>query len=263
MRAETLAYFEEVVCKQKRPLGDLFNAQLTFVTPRLARHYRLPGALLTADGDGDVMQRVALEKVAGRGGLLTQGSVLTLGGDEASMVTRGLFVFHDLLRGVVKNPPAGLDVTPIPTRPGLSHRTAAEQRIADNNCGGCHARFEPLAFGLEKFDGLGSWLDIDRHGNALREDGEVRIPGVAEPLAFRSVGELMDLIADSDRVAESLTWKLVQFSLGRSLTAEDAPLVAQIHRSAVAADGGTYSALIAALVTSDLVRKNRADENDG
>ena len=41
MRAETLAFFKEIVWKQKRPLADLFNAQVTFATPRLAKHYGL------------------------------------------------------------------------------------------------------------------------------------------------------------------------------------------------------------------------------
>ena len=41
MRDETLAFFEEVVWKQNRPLSDLFNAQFTYATPRLARHYGL------------------------------------------------------------------------------------------------------------------------------------------------------------------------------------------------------------------------------
>lgn len=263
MRAETLAFFEDVVWTQKRPLGELFNAQLSFLTPRLAAHYRLPDAVRPKSGANDKLQRVALESVNGRGGLLTHGSVLTIGGDDASMVTRGLFVFHDLLRGVVKNPPAGLDVSPVPTRPGLSHRTVAEQRITNKSCGGCHEKFEPLAFGLEKFDGLGAWFDVDQHGNPLREDGEVRIPGDAEAVAYQSVGELMDVLATSERVAESLTWKLVQFGLGRRLTAEDAPLVSKVHKAAVADDGGSYRALIKALVMSDLVRKNYADETDG
>ena len=38
MRNETLAFFEEIVWKQNRPLTDLLNAQITFVTPRLAKH---------------------------------------------------------------------------------------------------------------------------------------------------------------------------------------------------------------------------------
>jgi hypothetical protein len=36
--AETLAFFEEIVWKQNRPLADLLNARVTFVTP--------PGAAL-------------------------------------------------------------------------------------------------------------------------------------------------------------------------------------------------------------------------
>ena len=40
MRTETVSYFKEVVWTQGRPLGDLLNAQVTFLTPRLANHYR-------------------------------------------------------------------------------------------------------------------------------------------------------------------------------------------------------------------------------
>src|SRR5690606_9253249 len=41
MRDETLAFFEHVVWQQRRPLSDLMNAQVTFATPRLAKHYGL------------------------------------------------------------------------------------------------------------------------------------------------------------------------------------------------------------------------------
>jgi hypothetical protein len=74
---------------------------------------------------------------------------------------------------------------------------------------------------------------------------------------------LMDILAENDRVAESLTWKLVQFALGRSLTAADVPLLTKIHRAAVAKDGGTYRSLVAELVMSDLIRKGFAVEADG
>jgi len=41
MRDETLAFFEEVVWIQERPISDLLNAQVTFATARLASHYGL------------------------------------------------------------------------------------------------------------------------------------------------------------------------------------------------------------------------------
>jgi hypothetical protein len=188
-----------------------------------------------------------------RGGLLTQGSLLTIGGDDASTVTRGLFVLFDFLYGQVGSPPACVDTTPVPASPGQSRRAVAEARLANPACGGCHAKFEPFAFGLEKFDGVGAFHQEDEHGNALREDGEIRIPGEAQPARYESTAELMDLLSGSDRVQRCLTRKVAQFALGRPLSAADAPILDTIHAEAQAA-GGTYEALITAIVLSDLVR---------
>ncbi|MEX2188969.1 MAG: DUF1592 domain-containing protein [Pirellulales bacterium] len=253
MREETLAFFTEVVWKQKRPLADLLDAQLTFATPRLAEHYGLKPA-------GDALVRYDLSDVGGRGGILTHGSVLTIGGDNASMVSRGLFVLHELLRGTVNAPPPCVNTTPPPTKAGLSHRGIAEARVANVNCGVCHVRFEPLAYGLEKFDGVGAYHERDAHGNQLRDDGEVLFPGDAKAIQYKSSAELMKLLADSPRVRESLTWKVTQFALGRPLSAVDAPIVAEIHKIAEK-NGGTYANLITAIVMSDLVQKKRTEKN--
>ncbi|WP_231742722.1 DUF1592 domain-containing protein [Polystyrenella longa] len=246
MRDETLAFFEEIVWKENRPLTDLFNAQFTFATPRLAEHYGL-------EPKGGGLQRYDLSEVAFRGGLLTQGSVLTKGGDDASMVTRGLFLLKDVLRGVISSPPPGVDTTPVPAKPGLTLRTIAEQRINNVSCGGCHQRFEPLAFGLEPFDGMGAFNKKDEFGNVLREDGEIQLPGTAKPLPYQTSAELMNLLASSDRVRETITWKVAQFALGRPLGARDATVIQNIHKAAQA-DGGTYSSLITAILMSDLVQ---------
>jgi hypothetical protein len=254
MRAETLAFFKEVVWTHKRPLAELLNAQFTFATPRLAKHYGLKP-------QGAGIQRYDLSTIPGRGGLLTQGAVLTVGGDEASMVTRGLFILHDLLRGVVKDPPPCVDTTPVAARAGLTQRAISEARLANKACGGCHAKFEPLAFGLERFDGLGSYQMKDRHGNKLREDGKILLPGEARPVSYKSNAQMMKLLAGSDRVRLTLTWKLTQFSLGRPLGAADAKMVDQIHRAAQE-NGGTYTSLLTAIVMSDLVQLVQTDDND-
>lgn len=249
MREETLRFFEEVVWKQGGPLTALFNAQFTVATPRLAEHYGL-----SPQGDG--WQRYDLSGVSSRGGLLTQGSVLTIGGDDASMVTRGLFVLRDVLRGVIGAPPPGVDTTPVPAKPGMTLRDIAQQRIENVACGGCHKKFEPLAFGLEQFDGLGVFREQDEFGNALRADGELIIPGEAEPVTYQTSAELMDALAASDRVRLTMTWKLTQFALGRPLGPADAIDVQQIHDSAKKS-GGTYPDLMKAIIMSDLVQKVR------
>lgn len=256
MRRESLAFFEEVVWKRKRPLSALLNEPVTFVTPELAKHYGLPPLA----GKGDSLIKVDLKDQPERGGILTQGSVLAIGGDEASMVTRGLFVLNDLLRGVIQDPPPCVDTTPVESRPGITQRTAAMERVSDKSCGGCHSKFEPLAYGLEPFDGLGSFRLKDAFDNPLRQDGEVLFPGSADSKPFRSVAELMDILARSDRVSETITWKWVQFVMGRPLNARDAPHVQLIHEK-TQAKGGTYEALVAALVESRLFRYSFPDSS--
>ncbi|MFN3151474.1 DUF1592 domain-containing protein [Bremerella sp.] len=189
-----------------------------------------------------------------RGGILTQGSTLTLGGDNASMVSRGLFVLHELLYSHVGAPPPCVDTSPVATKKGLTQRGIAMERINNTSCGGCHSRFEPLAFGLEKFDGIGAFSDKDRFGNPLRDDGEIFLPGDDEPIKYDSSGQLMEILAGSARVRMGITRKLVQFAISRPLAASDQAMVEQIHQQAQA-NGGTYQAVMQAIVMSDLVQK--------
>jgi hypothetical protein len=202
---------------------------------------------------GEGQRRHDLSRVPGRGGLLTQGSLLTVGGDDASMVSRGLFILNEVLGGRVGSPPPCVDTTPVPAKPGLSQRGIAEGRIADAACGGCHSRFEPLAFALERLDGVGAYREADEHGNALREDGSILFPGSEAPVPYGSSVELMDLLAGSDAVRRNLTRKVAQFALGRPLVEADEPIIEKIHESAWKG-GGTYARLITAIVMSDLVR---------
>ena len=257
MRRETLAFFEEITWKQNRPLSDLLNAQVTFASPRLAKHYQLDAVETSRAGthrnSNDLFSRYDLSKNPSRGGLLTQGSLLTIGGDDASMVTRGLFILKDVLRGTVGDPPPGLDTTPVPNRPGRSHRRVAQRRIDNVACGGCHEKIEPLAFGLEMYDGIGAWHETDQFGNALREDGSVLFPGASQAAEYDSCKAFMNLLAQNDRVKESLTWKVTQFALGRPLGPRDAATVQQIHKSAQE-QVGTYANVVKAIVLSDLVR---------
>ena len=247
MRRETDAFVKHILWEEKRPLSDLLNAQVTFVTPRLAKHYGL-----TASGKEEELKRVDLEKNPSRGGLLTQGSLLTMGGDDASMVTRGLFVLHDLLRGSVKDPPPGTDTTPVPSAPGRSQRHVAEKRMKAESCGGCHAKFEPLAFALERYDGTGHYSIADGFKNDLRQDGEVFIPGAKKVVKYRSAPELFDLLAASQRVQENITWKLAQFALGRPIATSDRPHLYSVHLESTKR-GHTYQNVITALATSPLI----------
>ena len=251
MRQETIEFFMELVWDQKRPLSDLLNAQFTHLTPPLAKHYGIKEV-------GPGTQRYDLSGIPSRGGLLTQASVLTMGGDDASMVTRGLFVLSNLLFSEVGDPPPGLDLTPVPTSPGKTHRVIATGRVKSEACGGCHSRFEPLAFGLERYNGIGAFQTVDQHGNQLRQDGEILFPGDSKPTTYQTSAEMMDLLAGSDRVKECLTRKVSQFLLGRPLDFTDAASLRRIHEASQKSDG-TYQSLVTAIVLSDLVRTTQTE----
>ena len=255
MREETLQFFDEAAWNQKLPLTSLIDAQFTFLTPRLAEHY---GIAVAASHNSGEFRMYDLSEIPERGGLLTQGSVLTVGGDEASMVARGLFVMHELLRGVVHDPPPCVDTSPVETKPGISQRAISEQRLRNQACAGCHQRFEPLAFGFERFDGLGAFHRQDEHGNELREDGTITIPGRRGVIDYANSEELASHLAESDRIRQTLTWKLAQFSLGRPLGAADAAAMDQVVQEGWNA-GGTYQDLLRAIVLSDLVRLARTE----
>jgi hypothetical protein len=174
------------------------------------------------------------------------------------MVSRGLFILHDVLSSKVGDPPPGVDTTPVPAKPGLSNRDVSHIRLADKSCQGCHSKFEPLAFGLEVFDGIGAYHDKDEHGNRLRQDGAILFPGADKAIPYKTAAELMDLLASSERVRQTLTLKVTQFALGRPLVKSDARYLKEIHETAWK-EGGTYASLIRAIVMSDLVSMTRTE----
>src|SRR6266545_3604167 len=82
--------FVESVMREDRSVVDLLGANYTFVNERLARHYGIPNVY------GDHFRRVTLNDEA-RGGLLGQGSILTLTSSDirTSPVRRGVYVLRN------------------------------------------------------------------------------------------------------------------------------------------------------------------------
>lgn len=251
MKEETIRFFEHLVWEEERPLADLFNAQTTFVSPALASHYGLPEP--GADGQID------LTDIAERGGLLTQGAMATVGGNSASMVARGLYLLENVLCSRVGSPPAGIDTTPPEIEPGKSQRTYSEDRVDNASCGGCHVQFEPLAWGLERYDPTGVYALEDQYGNELYQDGQVLFPGQGEIIDYTSTAELNELLADNDVVKACMAEKSSQYAIGRPLAkAEDCSL--EVVDEHFLSSGGTYQDLMVAIALSPMFRRIHLEE---
>ena len=240
-RRETELFVDSVV-RGDRSVLDLIKTDYTFLNERLARHYGIPGVY------GSRFRRVTLTPDSNRGGLLRQGSVLSVTSfaTRTSPVIRGVWVLGNLF-GAPPPPPlpnvASLVENPIAANLPMRERLAAHRSNAV--CATCHRTIDPAGFSLESFNAIGQWRDHE--GEDVPIDASGALPGVG---TFRGVAGLEQaLLSRPELFAATLTEKLLTFALGRGVEYYDAPAVRQIVRDS-ARDGYRFSSLILGIVKS-------------
>jgi hypothetical protein len=239
-RRETELHFETVL-RDDRSVLELLKADYTFLNERLAKHYGIPNVY------GSRFRRIPLDKDSGRGGLLRQGSVLTVTSyaTRTSPVIRGKWVLENL----VGAPPP----PPLPDVPALKDNTVAANlsvraRLAEHRanaaCASCHNLMDPIGFSLENFDAIGRWRTLE---DGLPVDATGGLPDGSK---FTGVAGLEDgLLKRPDIFVGTLTEKLLTFALGRGVESYDAPAVRKIVREARANDY-RFSSIILGIVNS-------------
>jgi mono/diheme cytochrome c family protein len=240
---EETELFIDSVFRSDESVLELITADYTFLNERLAKHYGVPHVR------GSRFRRVALPPGSPRGGLLGQGSILTLTSypTRTSPVLRGKFVLDNLLASPPPPPP--------PDVPALVAETAAEGQTltlrealakhrADPQCASCHAQMDPIGFALEQFDAIGRWRESEGglpiETSSLLPDGTV-VDGMAGLEAL--------IRADPERFVSALTEKLLMYALGRNIQYYDLPAVRAIVRHAANRDY-TFRSLVEGVVTS-------------
>jgi hypothetical protein len=185
-----------------------------------------------------------------RGGVLTQGSVLTLTSNptRTSPVSRGKWILENILNA----PPP----PPVPDAGELSEdkkvtetaslRIRLEMHRANPACATCHQRMDPLGFGLENFDGIGSWREKD---GKFPIDSTGTLP---TGQTFKGPGELRQILLTTKEkeFRTCLVEKMLTSALGRGLTYYDRCVVNEISQSVVQNDN-RFSRLILSIVQSD------------
>lgn len=240
IRRETELFFDHII-RQDRSLLDFIDADYTFLNERLARFYKVPGV------NGPEFRKVTLPAGSNRGGILTQASVLTVSSytTRTSVVLRGKWILENILNAPPPPAPPGvptLDESKIGEAASL--RQQMEQHRTNPTCAACHARLDPLGFGLENFDAIGGWRTMD---GKFPIDASGVLP---DGRSFKGVGELKTILkADRDAFAEGVTDKLLTYALGRGLERYDRPTVRQIARH-VAAKEFKFSSLVMEIVNS-------------
>jgi hypothetical protein len=248
-RQETELFIGAAV-QEDRPIGELLQADHTYVNERLARHYGIPHV------HGSHFRRVALtgEAAGQRGGLLRHGSVLTVTSyaTRTSPVIRG----HWVLENFVGAPPP----PPPPDVPSLDDNTVSaalpiRARLAKHrenpSCASCHNVMDPVGFALENFDAVGRWRTMEER-KPVDATG-----GLPDGRTAVGVAELeRGLLERPEHFAGAVTEKLLVFALGRGLGPNDAATVRGIARGAAAAQF-RWSALILGVVNSTPFQNRR------
>ena len=240
MQRETELFFEHVM-REDRSVFDFLRGDYTFLNARLAKFYGIPGIA------GDEFRQVSLAGTPRRG-VLTQASVLTLTSNptRTSPVKRGKWVLENLLG--TPPPPPPPDVPQLEedkSKTVGTLRQQMEQHRANPACASCHARMDPIGFGLENFDAIGAWREKD--GEAMIDAGGELAGGDK----FGNASDLSEILAKkrADEFRRCLAEKMLTYALGRGVEYFDRPAVQQIV-SNLRAGEDRFSALILSVAKS-------------
>jgi hypothetical protein len=249
MRRETELFFGSVM-REDRSLIDLLDAPYTYVNDRLAAHYGIPGV------KGPEFRRV---ETAGtpRGGVLTQGSVLTVSSyaTRTSPVLRGKWILENVLNAPPPDPPPGTPRIP-EDKVGAEAplRQQLEAHRANATCAACHKRMDPLGFSLENFDAIGRYRERD---GKWAVDASGQLP---DGRSFVGAPGLRTLLRqDQDAFAACVTEKMLTYALGRGLERYDRRSVRAIVASLRQADY-RFSTLVLEIVKSLPFQERREEK---
>lgn len=250
MIQEAEAYFHFVV-ENDRSILEFLDSDYTFVNGRLARHYGIDNVY------GVDFRKVALPDTR-RGGVITMAATLAVSSNptRTSPVKRGKWILENIL-GTPPPPPAP-DAGELPPTGQLKGtlRQQMEQHRSNPKCAVCHAKLDPLGFGLENFDGIGAWRTKD---NKQEIDASGVLPGgekFSGPAELRKV-----LLGKADMFRRCFAEKLLTYSLGRGLEYYDKCAVDDIV-AAGKAGGDKFSGIVLAIVKSDAFQKRKGKRSE-
>jgi len=264
--------FVDSVFREDRSVLTLLDSDYTYLNEPIARLYGIPKIT------GEEMRRVPLTDPkasttqpvpkpnrrpleTAAPSLTVHGGVLGLGATHVitsyplrtSPVLRGRWVLETLLGAPPPPPPP--DVPKLPeddtVTAGLSLRQRLEKHRSDPNCASCHARMDPIGFGLENFDPIGRWRK-ELSGQPIDAVGTLTTGE-----SFTGPNELKKILLNKkEDFSRTLTTKLLSYAIGRGPEFYDEPAIAIITADLTKNDYKSTT-LVAAIVKSYPFRYRR------
>ena len=255
MRQETEMLFEHIF-REDRSLLELLDCNYTFLNEALAKYYGMHGI------EGPQMRLVTLPEGSPRGGVLTQGTYLTVTSnpDRTSPVKRGLFILENILG----TPPAPLRRT---FRPWKSRfESGPDERPRCGNLWKSTARTPcaaPATIEWTRWDWPSRTSTRCPCGADTESGQPVEATGtLTTGETFHSVQELKKILVTTRRTEfyRCLTEKMLTYALGRGLEYYDVGTVDTIVDQ-LEQNGGRASLLVKGIIESAPFQKRRRSEN--
>lgn len=249
MKEETQLFTRYLLDKNESLLRFL-DADFTFVNQPLADLYGL-GRIGPAE-TAQEFRRVSLTD-GRRGGLLGQGSVLTVSanGIETSPVIRGVWLLENILGTPPSPPPDNVPTIDPDVRGATTMRDILTKHRNNPACFECHQKIDPLGFALENFDPIGQWRPRYNNGKGPAVDASGELPGGE---TFKDVSGLKQVLVErKDQFTKMLTERVLGYACGRRIEPLDRPQVNHIMAQVKQADYG-FRTLVEQVVLSDAFR---------
>ncbi len=254
---ESLAFFDEVL-RNDLSLDCFVDSDFVMINERLARFYqiKLPSGESIR---GDQFRRVEIDASVPRGGVLTQGSVLTTtsNGTRTTPVKRGTWILKTILDADPGLPVANAGEI-APKVPGIDKATV-RQRLEIHRelpqCARCHDKIDPLGFALENFDAAGQWRTQEGFGYKGRigkHDPQIDASGrLPDGTLINGIDDLQKaLLQRREELHRSLASKMFTYGLGREMTLTDQPQIEEVVGQ-LSSQGDNLRTLLKAIVTSE------------
>lgn len=207
LRASLDAFLDAVVWSEASDYRQLFQADWTYTTDRLAAFYG--ETWKPAEAEGRRLRRSVADSEH-RFGVLSHPYLMSVLAyhDATSPIHRGVFLTRNVLGRVLRPPNEAFSPLAPDLHPDLTTRERVALQTSPDSCQACHTRINGLGFALENFDAVGRYRSserdkpIDASGSYITRSGE--------SVEFKTPRELADFLAtheDSHRTFVARTFQ--------------------------------------------------------
>jgi len=233
--------FFDTLIKENLSITQLIDSDFVVINDLLALHYGLE-----APNKAGRFRKVKLPADSPRGGLLGTVAFLSMGsnGERSSPIIRGALIQERFFNRKPPPPPPNVPELENASDKPLAVKESIELHRQKAQCASCHSSFDPLGFGLENFDLLGQWRDLetirahDIKGEAEKDTKPKLIPVRAEGVfpnnePFQNLDEFRaGLMAHKHLLTRSITEGLLSYGLGRHIEFADQQALDEICKKA-------------------------------